>query len=143
MGALAQIVRLAAAREVQTSWAAARKGPAHDQKIQLEAKRPWKIDVELARAVAIAAVVRIVMVLAPNQRRLVKEGLTLGLRLCAGVLGRRGVHDGASFFLRRRIRERRLALLQRSPKGAIPQPTRKFPRGLTVPFSLPGTLRQK
>jgi hypothetical protein len=95
MGALAQLAPIAAPRELQTKWAAAPKALALVRKIRFEVKAPWK-------TVATVAVVRIVMV--TIQQRLVKEDPTRGLRLCVAGLGHRGVHDGASFFLRRRIR---------------------------------------
>jgi hypothetical protein len=109
MGALAQPAPRAAAREFRKKWAAAPKGPAHVRKVPFEAKAFWKIVALRAQAVAPAAAVRIVMALLRVQQKLVTEGPTLGLRLCAGVLGRRGVRDGVSFFPRRRIQKRRLA----------------------------------
>src|ERR1700728_2919665 len=142
MGASAQLAPLGTAQEFQRNWAAARKEPEHVRKIPFEAKRSWEIVVELARVAAIAAEARIVMVLLLIQQRLVKEDPMWSLRLWVGVLGRRGVHDDASFFLRRRIRERRLTRLQRHPKDAIPRPARKSPPGPAAPVFLPATLRQ-
>jgi hypothetical protein len=107
MATWAQLALLAAAREFQRNWAAAPKESARVLKIQFEAQGSWKIVAWLARAAAIVAALRIAM--ASSQRRLVTEDRTPGMRLCAGALGRRGVHAGASFFLRRRIQERRLA----------------------------------
>jgi hypothetical protein len=108
-GALAQPAPRAAAREFQTRWVAAQKRLALLRKIPFEVKGSWQIDVESARAAETAAEKQIVTALLRVQQKLVMEDPTLGPRLCAGVLGRRGVHDGVSFFPRRRIQKRRLA----------------------------------